>query len=92
MTLQLRYPGDGKVVSCSSPIPAKDFLHLLAREAVTLARLQPVRGDVHRTYRLVRPNNELLDLEDYSELYNSDRRLLAVIEPSVPRLNASVQA
>lgn len=81
MTFQIRQVSDGRVTECQSPILAKDFLTLLGRDRVTLAKVLPVYGEVKRAYRLVTPISELLDLEQYRELYNANRALVALIEP-----------
>ncbi len=66
----------------TSPRLGGEFLFTwLEQSVLVLLKISSLKhGAVHRGYRRIQAGEEPCDLTEYSEIYNSQRQLLAVIE------------
>ena len=75
---------DGQETPCPARLSGALLLALLGQSSLTLVSEQLLNnGGVYRCFRFVRPNDDLIDLTDYSELHTSNRQTFGFISTLV---------
>lgn len=80
MDVTIHCIADSRKVTCSALVSGADLLRLFDRERLVLASVKPLKtGTLLRAYRGVQRDNEPVDLDQYREIYTSDRQFLAKV-------------